>query len=168
MNPDDESKKALARAYRILSVRARSEEEIRRALSRAGFGEQAVDAAVSRLREQGYIDDHTFAADWTRSRAESRPRSKWLIERELAERGVSQEDAAAATSELDDEATALALATRRARFMKGLDRHTCVRRLSHYLLSRGFSGETVSRAVASALAGLESSKPENGHDTLMH
>jgi SOS response regulatory protein OraA/RecX len=36
--------------------------------------------------------------------------------------------------------------------MRGLDRQTLIRRLSNYLLARGFSGETVSRAVASVLS----------------
>lgn len=167
MSADDEYRRALARAYRLLTLRARSEEEMRRSLSRAGFGEECTEATISRLREQGMLNDRTFASEWTRSRVESRPRSKRLIEHELRTRGVSSEDVEAATSELDDEATARQIASRRARLMAGLDRQTCLRRLSRYLLSRGFTGETVAHAVASAMFELEGSKPEDGHGKLV-
>ena len=152
MTSDDESKRALSRAYRLLSLRGRSEEEIRRSLRRAGFGASAIEAAVAHLLHQGLINDRSFAADWTQSRTQSRPRGRRLIEHELRAKGVSAEDAAAATSDVDDDATALALAARRARLMRGLDRQTLVRRLSNYLLARGFSRETVSRAVVSVLS----------------
>jgi regulatory protein len=157
MASEDESKAALSRAYRLLSLRARSEEEIRRSLRHAGFGDAAIEAAVSHLLHQGLLDDRAFAANWTQSRIQSRPRGRRLIEHELRTKGVSPEDAAAATSGVDDDATALALAERRARLMGGVDRQTLVRRLSNYLLARGFSGETVSRAVASVLSGRDDS-----------
>ena len=157
MASEDESKAALSRAYRLLSVRARSEEEMRRILRRSGFGDAAIEEVVTHLLHQSLLDDRAFAADWTQSRIQSRPRGRRLIEHELRAKGVSPEDAAAATSGVDDDATALALAVRRARLMQGLDRQTLIRRLSNYLLARGFSGETVSRAVASVLSGYEDS-----------
>lgn len=157
MSSSDERKHALARAYRLLSVRGRSEEEIRQGLRRAGFTDSTVDEVADQLREQGYLDDRAFAADWTQSRMQSRPRGRMLIERELRAKGVGDDDAAAATSGIDDDATAVALATRRARLMRGLDRETFVRRLSNYLRTRGFSGETVARAVAVALSGSDDS-----------
>lgn len=149
MGSDDESKRAVARAYRLLSLRSRSELEIRRSLRQAGFQDSTIDVAVARLLEQGYLNDRAFADDWTRCRLKTRPRGRRLIEHELRSKGVSAEDAASATSAIDDEATALALAARRARFLEGLDRQTAMRRLSNYLLARGFPRDTVSRAVAS-------------------
>ena len=157
MGSDEERKRALARAYRLLSIRSRSDQELRRALGRAGFSESTVEQVCSQLRQQRLLDDREFAVDWTQSRMQSRPRGKRLIERELRTRGVADEDAAAATSDIDDDATALALARRRARLMQGLDRQTFVRRLSNYLYARGFSGETVSRAVTAVLSSTDDS-----------
>jgi len=166
MSADVEVKKALARAYRLLAVRPRSEEEVRHSLARSGFGEAAREEAITTLLAQGLLNDRSFALEWTRSRVESRPRSRRLIERELKAKGVSSEDIEAATSELDDDALALQVVSRRLRFVDNLDRQTCLRRLSQYLLSRGFTGETVTRAVTAALSSREDSKHEEEHDKL--
>ncbi len=157
MSSENERKRALARAYRLLSLRSRSEEEMRRGLQRAGVSDFIADETVSYLRQQGYLNDREFAVDWTRCRMQSRPRGRKLIEHELRARGVSGEDASAAAAEVDDDATALALARRRARLMQGLDRQTFTRRLANFLRARGFSGESVSKAIAAVLSGSDDS-----------
>ncbi len=124
---------------------------MRRSLKRSGFAEAAVDSAIVHLQDQQLLDDTSFAADWVRSRMQFKPRGKRLLEHELRTKGISDENAAAATTEVDDEATAFALASRRAALMRGLDRQTFIRRLSNYLLARGYSRETISRAVNSVL-----------------
>jgi len=153
MDPEAEKKRALSRAYRLLAIRARSGEEMRLALRRAGVEDAVIEEAIAHLESQSLIDDRAFAADWARSRMQSRPRGKRLIEHELRAKGIPDEDAATATSGIDDEATALTMATRRAELMGGLDRQTFIRRLANYLLTRGFSRETVSRTVSAVLAG---------------
>ena len=154
MDSDSEIRRALSRAYRLLSIRARSAEEIRRVLDRAGFGATSAESAIAELQRQGLLDDRAFAADWTRSRMAFKPRSRRLVERELRDKGVSEEDAARAAHAIDDEATARALASRRARLIHDVDRETFLRRLSRYLLARGFSHETTRRAVAAVLSEL--------------
>jgi regulatory protein len=157
MDPEIERKRVLSRAYNLLAVRARSSDEMRRRLCGAGFTESAVDDALAQLQRQSLLDDRSFALSWVRSRMQSRPRGTRLLERELREKGISGEDVAAAIADIDDDATALKLATHRADILKGLDRKTFVRRLSNYLLARGFSGQTVSRAVTSVLPGPDDS-----------
>jgi regulatory protein len=144
-------KRALSRAYGLLSIRARSTQEIRRSLHRSGFDDATVEQVVVDLQRQGLLDDQAFADDWTHSRTESKPRSRRLVERELCEKGVSREDAARATAAIDDESTALTLAAKRARVLRDLDRETFIRRLSRYLLARGFSRETVHHAIDAVL-----------------
>jgi regulatory protein len=151
MQSSADLKKAISRAYGLLSTRARSTKEIRQSLRRAGFDEATTEQVIVDLQRQGLLDDQAFADDWTRSRTESRPKSRHMVERELYEKGVSREDAARATAAIDDESTALALAHKRARLLRDLDRDLFVRRLSRYLLARGFSHETVRRAVSEAL-----------------
>ncbi len=124
---------------------------MRRSLRHAGFADSAIEDAIIQLQRQNLIDDQSFAAEWVRSRMRFRPRGRRLIERELRLKGISGDDASAATEDVDDEDTALALASRRAALMSGVDRQTFIRRLSNYLRARGFSGETISRAVNSVL-----------------
>lgn len=152
MSSDEGTRRALARAYRLLAIRNRSEAEMRRSLQRAGFDAGSIDEAVARLQDQGLINDRNFAEEWTRGRMASRPRGRRLIERELRTKGVSADDASAATSGVDDDEVARALATRRAQALKDVDRQTFVRRLSNYLLARGFSRETVARALGHAMS----------------
>lgn len=144
--------KALARAYRALAIRPRSELEIRQSLRRWGFAEDTAQEVVSRLKDQGLLDDQAFAESWTKSRMRFRPRSKHLIRRELTRKGISHEEAAEATGGIDDDETALALARQRILRLKGIDRETLVRRLASYLQTRGFSRSTVTRTIATVLA----------------
>ncbi len=151
MHADAGREKAFARAYRLLATRPRSEDEIRRSLRRADFAEEITEEVIVRLKDHRLLDDRAFAIGWTQSRMQFRPRSKRLIQRELREKGVSQEEAVEATDEIDDDETALALARRRAERLKGLDRTTRIRRLSSYLQARGFARNTISRTVTSIL-----------------
>lgn len=157
MDSEVDRKRVLSRAYSLLAVRARSSDEMRRRLCRAGFTKNAVEEAIEQLQRQSLLDDRSFALSWVRGRMQSRPRGTRLLERELREKGISSEDIAAAMADIDDDTTAMRLAARRAEVMKGLDRGTFVRRLSNYLLARGFSGQTVSRAVNSVLPKFDDS-----------
>lgn len=49
---------------------------------------EQVAAVIARLREQNYIDDARYAADFTRQRAQSRGQGRFRIARELRARGV--------------------------------------------------------------------------------
>ncbi len=145
-------RRALSLAYDFLAIRQRSEAEMRAHLLRAGLDEATVDEAVATLTRQGLLDDRSFASAWTESRQASRPRSRRMLNAELHRKGVDSEIASSATEAVDDDATATELARRRAVQLKGLDKGTAMRRLSDYLLRRGFSGETVGRAVRAALS----------------
>jgi len=52
---------------RLLSVRDRSSKELRGKLQQKGFPEEAIDAALVRAAELGYLDDARFARDRARS-----------------------------------------------------------------------------------------------------
>lgn len=150
--------KALARAYRALAIRPRSEQEMRDSLRRGGFAEDTTQEVVSRLKEHGLLDDRAFAESWTQSRIRFRPRSKHLIRRELTQKGISHAEAAEVTDDIDDDETALALARRRIVRLKGIDRETLIRRLSSYLQTRGFSRSTVARTITAVLDDDESER----------
>jgi regulatory protein len=156
MEPGPEHRRALSLAYDYLAGRQRSEAEMRAYLRRSGVDDATVDDAVAVLAGQKLLDDRAFAAAWTESRQSSRPRSRRLLNRELRGRGVGDEIASEATQAVDDESTAVDLARRRTHLLRGLDRGTAVRRLSDYLLRRGYDGETVRKAVRAALSGDDS------------
>ena len=146
MDEDKTLQKAVSAALRYLSYRPRSEAEMRGRLRRK-HPEQAVEAAVERLKEQGLLDDLAFAQAWTQGRASSKPRSAFLIRRELLGKGVARDTAQAAVETLDDEENAYSAGQRAARPLANADYTTFRRRLWGYLQRRGFSQAVMRRTV---------------------
>ena len=137
---------ALAAAMRLLSYRPRSEAELRHRLARRGATADIVDAAISRLRELGLVDDAAFARAWVEGRSRTSPRSRRLLRRELQAKGISGEAAHEALAQLDDEDAALRAGQRRAA-MRGLPYPEFRRRLGEVLRRRGFDAETARGTV---------------------
>lgn len=137
---------ALAEGMRILSRRPLTEARLRQRLSK-NFSAEEVASAVERLKALGYLDDRRFAQAWAQERLERRPRSRWLVERELVAQGVAPQVAQEATQGSDDLALARRCAQQWASRLQGLPRTTFLRRLYAYLRRRGF-GLTLARQVA--------------------
>lgn len=137
----DLRKQAIDAALNLLAIRPRSETEVRTRLTRRGLPDDAIDAAIARLRELGYLDDPTFARLWTESRGQARGRH--VIRRELRAKGIDQETVDAAVADLSEIDAARRAAEKKARSLRGLEYQVFRNRLSGFLLRRGFSYETV-------------------------
>ena len=87
----DDPAVVLEAALRFLEARARSETEVRRRLTSAGYRPELVDGAVTRLTELGILDDEAVARAWEESRDRARPRGERALRRELALKGVERE-----------------------------------------------------------------------------
>ena len=94
---------------------------------------------MERLKESGLLDDAAFARAWRNSRERHAPRSRFLIRRELAQRGVAGEVAEKALQGLDEEAMARRVGAKFLRRLAGLDRRTFNARMMGYLRRRGFN-----------------------------
>jgi regulatory protein len=146
------------RAAGMLAARGRASAELRRLLVQKGEDPVAVDAAIERLREQGFLDDEAFARQFARSRVAGRGMARRRVADELRRRGVDRQVAGDAIEavfqeEAVDERSALAdVAERRLRLMARLDVATQRRRLFAYLSRRGYDSEDI-RAVISRLVG---------------
>jgi regulatory protein len=86
----DDPSVVLEAALRFLEARARSETEVRRRLTSAGYRPDLVDGAVGRLSELGVLDDEQFARAWVESRDRARPRGERALRSELARKGVDR------------------------------------------------------------------------------
>jgi len=86
-------KKLIAHTISYVSFRLRSGKEIHEYLLKRTKSdkEEYVRLAEARLKELGYIDDEIYAKRFIESRNRSRPKGKKLIQRELLQKGVSQE-----------------------------------------------------------------------------
>jgi regulatory protein len=109
---------ALDLAYRYLGRRDRTVLEVRRHLEDKRVEPAAIDAALSELRETGYLDDARYAQRFAEDRRQLDHWGADRIARRLQAAGVGDEDVAAAlgAQEADSERdAALALLRRRLR-----------------------------------------------------
>jgi regulatory protein len=145
---DDEAQ-AYERALKLLSVRPRSEAEVRRKLREHKVSGETIDAAIAHLRRAGLLDDAAFADYWVENRAAFRPRSQRLLKAELKQKGVSGEALEQAVEGVDDAAAAYTLAAKRVRAAKLaiLPNAEFRRKLGDYLARRGFDYETIEPIV---------------------
>lgn len=149
-------------ALRQLTVRSRTQAELRAALARRKVPAEAADEVLARFTEVGLIDDAAFARDWVAGGGR-RLRGRRVLARELSAKGVDAElitEALAASDEDSDLEVALALARRKARGMAGLDRQVRYRRLCGALQRRGFSVDVITRVTREVLVE-DSGDPEN-------
>lgn len=137
---------ALEAGLRLLSYRLRSEEELRGRLADKRYDEKAIESALARLRELGYLDDEVFARYWAETRQAQRPRSRRLLASELRRRGIDKETAEQATEDVSDDDAAYVAASGRLRALRGQEYRAFRERLGRFLTSRGF-GYGVARQV---------------------
>jgi regulatory protein len=144
---DNEKQQALASAYRSLSHRPHSTQEIKQKLVRKQFGEETVDRALAELTSRGLLNDAEFARFWRENREAFRPRSSSFVGLELRRKGVPAETAGEATSGMDDETSALKLGEKKAKTLARADYDTFCRRLGDYLRRRGYNYEVISKTI---------------------
>jgi regulatory protein len=139
LEAEDQRLGAIEAALRLLAVGPRSERDLRDRLSRRrGFRGEAVDAAVQRMQELGYLNDGAFARFWVESRQAGTPRSRRALAFELSRKGVGRDELDAALEGVSDADAAYDAAQRRLRVLRGTDKQTFERRLGTFLSSRGF------------------------------
>jgi regulatory protein len=144
LKQQDTQEVAYLKALRFLGYRARSEVEIQRKLSEQGYEEAVVNAAIQRLKENGFLGDEQFARDWVENRTTFRPRSKRMLAMELRQKGVEEEAIQRALAETgDEENLAYQTAIKYAHRLAGVDWETFRKRLGAFLLRRGFSYGTI-------------------------
>jgi len=144
---ENQLKKALVAANRLLSFRPRSERELKLKLTQKGFDAAIVAESLQRLKEHGLVDDAAFARYWAENRTTFSPRSQRLVQLELRQKGVKAEVAQEMSGEVDDEAAAYAAGSKRASRLEASDYEQFRRRLGEYLRRRGFGYDVINRSV---------------------
>ena len=168
----DADPSAVARAIvlRQLTTSPKSRLQLARKLTERNVPDDVAEAVLDRFAEVKLVDDAEFADMWVRSRSQSRKLAKGALRRELAEKGIDTEIAAAALAQLSDEDEASAareLVHRKLRGITGFEdraeRDKTTRRLASMLARKGYQpaqafrivGEILDEAVAGPGAGSE-------------
>lgn len=139
-----------------LGRRGISAAEMNDLLLKRGFDADAVMAECDRLLGVGLLDDALLAEALVRSLRERKGLGRGAVSAELKRRKIDPLVIEQTLSELDgedDAGRALELAIKRAPQLRNLDHATAQRRLSGFLMRKGYSSSAVSSAVSTALAG---------------
>ena len=146
----DTQQRAFDGAVRFLSYRPRSIAEVQRYLQRKAVVDETRSAAIiDRLIQRRYLDDREFTRWWIENRTEFNPRGSHALRQELRQKGVASDiiEEALEKSAIDESGAVESLARRRACRLLGEEKPAFKRKLSGYLLRRGFSYAEVKPVV---------------------
>jgi regulatory protein len=147
---EEDVRKAL---LKLLERSSKSSGQLRTLLLEKEFPVQIVDQMIERFIEVGLIDDLALAKDFTEIAVTRKSKAKSVIARELRAKHFPQEAIDAAISEIDSESeldAAKKLAETSFRQLLKLEPEVRTRRLSSYLMRKGYSSSVVWAAVRHA------------------
>ncbi len=156
--PIDEAKartRTLQRAVKLLAAKPRSIGELReRLLEKSWTNEEAVDAAIARLSEYGYVNDAQFAVSFAQGRVRQKPVGRGRLARDLQMKKIDRETAAQALEKVFEETPESELIDRaiekRIRLRGRPQTREETKSLFDHLLRRGFSFDLVRDKVRQA------------------
>ena len=147
----EDKRKAREAALSLLSYRARSEKEISQKLKKKGYDQKSIKEVITDLKRVNLLDDYEFACLWIKDRLTNRPRGVALLRQELKSKGIEKETLEKALDELYPEESeskvASELIRKRQKRYQGLDKKLARKKMSDFLLRRGFSYEVVREVV---------------------
>ena len=133
--------KARLQSFRLLSLRARSEKELRDRLSK-NHGRDVADDVIRQLQEAGYLNDETFARERARQLAVGHLKGNRAIEADLLRKGIDRAVIAGAIQvareELSEPEAIRKLLKRKRDGLSSPPDHPWREKTKRYLLSKGF------------------------------
>lgn len=137
-----------------LARRGMSSREMRDYLRGREFEPGAVDDEVERLESVALLDDVALGETLVRTLRDRKGLGRSALTAELRRRQLDSTAIEIAMEGLDDDELekALEIAHKRAAQLRSYDTDTATRRLSAFLMRKGYSGSVVSTAVQRALA----------------
>ena len=143
--------KPFTSALRLLARRAYSVAEMRRALSRRSDSVAAVEEAIVRLRQIGYLDDQKFADHQASALRRNRAFGPRRIVRELKAKGVNYSFIQAAVerafAEVGESELLEQVLTKKVRNLHLPLTRSRLSSLCRSLLRQGFRGDDIMKAV---------------------
>ncbi|HEY7233483.1 MAG TPA: regulatory protein RecX [Gemmatimonadaceae bacterium] len=164
------------RALNMIALRARASAELRRSLVRKGEPADFVDVAIERLVRAGFLDDASFARQFTRSKAVGAGLSRRRLRQELARRGIARDVAEASIDQvfdeekIDEQSTLELVARKKMQSLARLDVTVQRRRLYAFLVRRGYDLDDIARTLQTVKATAHTGedgreRPRNASDS---
>lgn len=147
----EKRKSAKDRALKFLSHRDRSEKEIITKLKDIGYGDSIIEWVITELKRLKFIDDESFAQSYAQTQMITRPMGEYYLRRELKKKGLNAELIEQTVEKVYDErdqfSIALELAIQRKKRYRNIEEIKAKKRVSDFLLRRGFSWDVVSHVL---------------------
>lgn len=149
----EEEKKAINYALRLLSIRPRSEKEIRDALKRRGYNENIIENTINLCKEKDYINDREFAETFIRDKINFSKYGPERIKYELKLKGISDDIINRVLRINRDEQyeMALELGKKRLRLYRDDSKDAKYRKLNNFLQRKGYSYDVISKVLKELL-----------------
>jgi regulatory protein len=148
---DEEFRRALGYAVKLLGYRQRSTEELLTRLLRKGYARTTAEAVLGELTDLGYVDDRACASTLRRTAEEVKLLGRYGAYRYLREMGIPEAAAKEALEGYDEPGVAQRLLRRKLPATEGVSEGVTRRRLEGYLKRRGYSGETMRKSILTAM-----------------
>lgn len=160
----DQIEDGYQKALKYISYKPRTKSEVVKKLNENNYDEDIISDVMKMLIEKDYVNDLDYAKNWVENRSIYKPRSKKLITWELKNKQISEEIISEVTGDImPEEKLAYLAAEKYARRLSGYDKDIFIRRLSGYLVRRGFSYSTVNLTVQTIWNQLRQRTYENSN-----
>ena len=141
-------------ALNLLAARAYTTSALRRKLVQKGHAKDDVDATISRLLDNGLLNDGKYAEEFARQRLVVAGASQRRVEQLLAQKGIARDVARAATEkvveeeEVDTIGAMEKIVRKKLMSMDGLDLALKRRRLFGVLARKGYDLDDINRVLS--------------------
>lgn len=136
----------------MLARRELSEKQVRERLARKGHEEDAIDAAVARLRDERALDDARVAEAIARTETSIRRRGKLRVRMQIERAGIDKSIAKRAVDAvfdaIDDDALIEASLSKRLRGRETIADDREFQRLYRYLAGQGFESDRIMKLLS--------------------
>lgn len=138
---------SLKTAIKLLSIKDRTEVELREKLLKKGFKEKDIKNTIEYLKQKGFIDDNKFIREASKI-AEEKLLGEMGVKNYLLRKGISGE-LIDSLPKLDEFTIAQRLIKRKEHLLKEYSDEKRKQKIAGFLLRRGFSWDTVNRCIKS-------------------
>ncbi|MGY4690549.1 recombination regulator RecX [Salibacterium sp. K-3] len=149
----DQKRKCWNDALHYLTHSMRTEYQVRQYLMRREYEPEAVDAAVTRLKEYKFLQDEEYASAFVRTKINTSDKGPAVIREQLHQKGVAKEQAEQALEQYTPDMQLEAAETfleKKGKPKKNESKQAMKIRLLNSLIRKGFSMETAEQAWSRA------------------
>lgn len=142
--------KSYNRALRLLSIKSRTEYELRKKLLEQDYDKEIIDQVITRMKDLGYVNDAEYTKMWVEEAKRMKPSGRKKLVMGLCNKGIDPKLANEAVDDcnLDDFETATEILNRRFRGKEhSLRDDRDYGKMYRYLIYKGIGYGAASKAI---------------------